>query len=647
MQRPPERLPRLDPRIRVRDLKVGAKDPDNPSAYIDISRAPLLPSAISHTLEHQDVKYHFYRDYKDKLGVLGSGAFGEVRLAQNAATGEWVAIKRFVRESDPAIDPTSTVLGVDTLNQLIQLEIDLLEEFKKHKSFSVITLAPFIRELTSLKTNIGFLRKKMPLESEDLEQLQLALQTLIKSIRAYLRPICKSTDLQLDKQVQELYEKHKTISMRIGHEQHYLNAFENELRNLKSLGEYLFHVEKDGESYIGLKLYEGHRLSDFLPPTRNIQKPIMPGMPRHVAAVEAAAAKQQSPRVKLSKRQKYFVISRLLDAVRAMHAGELRGSAAGEASKDHSIIHRDLKPSNLIVDDQLEVHVVDKGLACSIDPNGGVYTVARVGTKAYMAPECLTELDGEYRYSAKSDMFSVGKVLARLLDIARVEVDERGRSKAIYLESIDYRKVTDMLYQFIKKLQAVDMQDRPFAKEALEEFEAYRHMMAEMMDADGFCCYTIRLSDLNRLVRDHTMKAFAEALADMGATSVAFIRDTDAVKQGDILRMMRKLRNVGIMHFAPEVYLDEQAYLAPQIHQGEPVLDKVSRYYKSLFILDRNPIRSSCHIAKGLRVHTHLNHAAAFRQIPEPEDRRRVAAGKHRAKAATKAIQGNDNSNSK
>jgi non-specific serine/threonine protein kinase/serine/threonine-protein kinase len=82
-----------------------------------------------------------------------------------------------------------------------------------------------------------------------------------------------------------------------------------------------------------------------------------------------------------------------------------------------SIVHRDLKPSNILVDAAGQPHVLDFGLAASMESatRGGsdatrvMLTHAFVGTPAYAAPEQLHG-DGQV-VDTRSDVFSLGVVL--------------------------------------------------------------------------------------------------------------------------------------------------------------------------------------------------------------------------------------------
>lgn len=75
------------------------------------------------------------------------------------------------------------------------------------------------------------------------------------------------------------------------------------------------------------------------------------------------------------------------------------------------IMHRDIKPSNILIDSFGVVKIADFGQCRVVDPSF-IYT-HDVGTKWYKAPEILY---GNKKYNEKVDLWSVGCILAELLD---------------------------------------------------------------------------------------------------------------------------------------------------------------------------------------------------------------------------------------
>jgi tetratricopeptide (TPR) repeat protein/predicted Ser/Thr protein kinase len=82
-----------------------------------------------------------------------------------------------------------------------------------------------------------------------------------------------------------------------------------------------------------------------------------------------------------------------------------------QEAHEQGVIHRDLKPQNVMVDAQGTPHLMDFGIARSMDTVGHTATGVVMGTPDYMSPE---QVRGEKAGTA-SDIFSFGVILYEML----------------------------------------------------------------------------------------------------------------------------------------------------------------------------------------------------------------------------------------
>lgn len=167
-------------------------------------------------------------------------------------------------------------------------------------------------------------------------------------------------------------------------------------------------------------------------------------------------------------------LSRLHGSLPVGAACELiRQSAIGlQHAHDHGLVHRDVKPSNLMVTSDVEVKILDLGLARFTDArfaaaNNLTATNQIMGTIDFMAPE---QGDGTRDVDIRSDIYSLGATLYKLLTgfapFARDEPQPLiNRVRDIALgDVIPIRErrpgVSELLEQVIGRMLARDPADR-------------------------------------------------------------------------------------------------------------------------------------------------------------------------------------------
>ncbi len=102
-----------------------------------------------------------------------------------------------------------------------------------------------------------------------------------------------------------------------------------------------------------------------------------------------------------------WIAHEVLDALDYAHSLE------GEDQKPMGIVHRDISPSNVLLSLRGDIKLVDFGIARAKDPDRAHKSKSGTlkGKYGYMSPEQVLELP----LDARSDLFSVGVVLAELL----------------------------------------------------------------------------------------------------------------------------------------------------------------------------------------------------------------------------------------
>jgi serine/threonine protein kinase len=81
---------------------------------------------------------------------------------------------------------------------------------------------------------------------------------------------------------------------------------------------------------------------------------------------------------------------------------------------EHGILHRDLKPANILLTNEGEPMLLDFNLAEDIKQRGNLVALVG-GTRSYMSPEQLDSCGGGGAIDARSDIYSLGLILYKML----------------------------------------------------------------------------------------------------------------------------------------------------------------------------------------------------------------------------------------
>lgn len=177
----------------------------------------------------------------------------------------------------------------------------------------------------------------------------------------------------------------------------------------------------------------------------------------------------------------WAIFAQLISALYLCHTGTLAPSAGQESflnkpkvaatlqrkDENHVILHRDLKPENVFLTNGSTVKLGDFGLSRVLHAHDFASTY--VGTPFYMSPElCSSE-----RYSAKSDIWSLGCII---YELCAKDPPFNGRSHIELAHNIRGGNLKDLpafyskeLRDVVRRCLKVSQDDRPDVAQLLQE----------------------------------------------------------------------------------------------------------------------------------------------------------------------------------
>lgn len=337
------------------------------------------------------------------------------------------------------------------------------------------------------------------------------------------------------------------------------SLLKNEIANLKNSNELIFHLQHTEEGdYLGMKLHSGVDLFHVMKDIRR----------KRLQA--------------FSYTQKLLIAKRILKAVADLH--NAKAAIVNPELRDiiHKIIHRDLKPENILLDNELQIRLVDLGLAAvTRDKVKGLHDTFLVGTRDYIAPE--TKEGAIAIYNEKTEMHALGMILAQLFYNCEKE------------QTVETANRSDGLLVLIESMLDNDPDFRPELNEAYSQINLINNEHARIRTAEhrgDFLVYTVSIRDILKLAHANILDQFTHELIIQGAKSVAFIGDVGKVESAELVKFQRALRKAGIIHIAPLVYSTKA---------GSVEAEKAARnYYNRIFGTESTTMLSSRDIAKNV-----------------------------------------------
>jgi serine/threonine protein kinase len=323
-------------------------------------------------------------------------------------------------------------------------------------------------------------------------------------------------------------------------------AVEAEVNKLKQTQQFIFKINTQKQAFIGMPLQKGEELYNAIN-----------------AQVNNASA--------FSTMQMLYICKSMLKEAADIHnakAAIVNPSLKGSVNK---IIHRDIKPENTMLMEDLSVRFIDFGLSAEVsNKKSGVIDHKGIGTSIFMAPEIRKQ---GAAYTDKSDVYALGvSFLTMLTGNTYVNDDGKSVSKP---NPADYPELFDMMVLINKMLEekTVDRIDVNAAYARINNIN--NKYAAKNEDKDSLKIFALKIENIISLMHANKLNELAEDLNRSGANSIVFIKnDATAVPQEEIIYAKRIFQDLGIMHFAPEIFSGVNSSVA---------IDSAKLHYNVLF----------------------------------------------------------------
>lgn len=190
--------------------------------------------------------------------------------------------------------------------------------------------------------------------------------------------------------------------------------------------------------------------------------------------------------------------------------GVAQGLAYLHTDTEPQIIHRDIKSSNILLDENLDAHVADFGLAKLASEENSLQTSHLKGTLGYVAPEY-----GLYgQLTEKSDVYSFGVCLLELLSgRPALLIDPKKTEQNVETPDPNYF-ITEWAWSLIERDCAIDVIDSRIrvTRNHHSSMMMKRYLMVAMLCAHVMVSMRPTMREVLRMLEGHSEVPFASVL---------------------------------------------------------------------------------------------------------------------------------------